>query len=364
MKCTSTGRKCDGYEVEQRSIHLQHIRPSQIPWASATEIRTLEFFRKYVTPMLAGPASFWTDLVPQMTHCEPIARHATMAISSFLQSCGARFCSSGEPDINFALGHYHQAITGMIKANKNLDLDIVVTASILLLVVEFWRADPRTAMIHFTHARRIMESYTPRAELEAIFGYLNLLILLFSDYIDVFPRPRMVRCVVGVGDFWTMAEARETLEVLTGRCVELEFVRLAKEHPEDKIRLQRKSLNEDLDAWFARLCYLEHRSGSLVRAATQLLEARWLVCMVWANDGLRSVAAFSDREYHFRRIVSLAIENELGAGKFTFSMEFATILHFVIRKCRDEKIRHDAQTFFTRACCARADLESQFLSRE
>lgn len=299
-----------------------------------------------------------------MTHHEPIARHAVMATSSFFEHSGGSLHSSTKPDLRFALGHYHQAVTGMIERPANLDLDIVVTSSVLLIVVELWKGDPRAAMIHFAHARRIMDCYTPRVELERVFGYLNFFVLLFSDFFDVFPRLRMGRCAVGVGKFWTAEEAREILEGLTGRCVELGFVRIVKRYPEDGIRLQLKALNEDLDAWFARLNYLESRGGSLVKGGNHLFEARWLVCKIWANDGLRLDADYRDREYHFRRIVRLATEAESGASKFMFSMEFAAILHFVIRKCRDEKIRHDALTLFERACCARANLESHLLSRD
>lgn len=70
----------------------------------------------------------------------------------------------------------------------------------------------------------------------------------------------------------------------------------------------------------------------VVKGENRIFEARWLVCKNWANDGLRSDAAHCDREYHFGRIVELATEAESGARKFMSSMEFAAILHFVIRK--------------------------------
>lgn len=53
--------------------------------------------------------------------------------------------------------------------------------------------------------------------------------------------------------------------LLTGRCVGLGFLKLVKGYLKDGIQLQRKLLNEDLDAWFARLCYLERRGESSER---------------------------------------------------------------------------------------------------
>jgi hypothetical protein len=112
------------------------------------------------------------------------------------------------------------------------------------------------------------------------------------------------------------------LEALTGRCVALGSARLVEGCPKDGMRLQRqrKSLNEDLDAWLARLHCLKRRGESLVQGGSNLSEARWLVCKVWATDGLKADAGYGDREYHFRRIVELAIDAESWAPRFMFSM--------------------------------------------
>ncbi|KAJ5671168.1 hypothetical protein N7507_000295 [Penicillium longicatenatum] len=62
-----------------------------------------------------------------------------MATSTFFkQAGGSRDCAT-KTDLKFALGHYNQAIAGMITVRPGSDLDIVVTASILLTVVELWR---------------------------------------------------------------------------------------------------------------------------------------------------------------------------------------------------------------------------------
>lgn len=95
-------------------------------------------------------------------------------------------------------------------ARNNPEFDIVVEASILLIVIELWRGDPRAAMIHFSHARLIMDCYTPKAKLRKllVFEFLPS----FLDFFDVFPRPRLSRSVVGVGDFWTVEESWEGLD--------------------------------------------------------------------------------------------------------------------------------------------------------
>jgi hypothetical protein len=40
-------------------------------------------------------------------------------------------------------------------------------------------------------------------------AHLNVFVLLFSEFFDVFPRPRFVRYDVSVGSFWTLGQARK-----------------------------------------------------------------------------------------------------------------------------------------------------------
>jgi hypothetical protein len=72
-----------------------------------------------------------------------------MATSTFFkQTGGSRNCAT-KTDLKFASGHYNQAIAVMITVRPGSDLDIVVTASILMTVVELWRGDPRAARNSF-----------------------------------------------------------------------------------------------------------------------------------------------------------------------------------------------------------------------
>lgn len=68
LRCTSTGRKCDGYAPALQASALQLYRPGSS--ASAHDLRGLEgralqFFREVVGPVLSGHADtyFWNQLL-------------------------------------------------------------------------------------------------------------------------------------------------------------------------------------------------------------------------------------------------------------------------------------------------------------
>ncbi|CAK7220559.1 hypothetical protein SEUCBS140593_004274 [Sporothrix eucalyptigena] len=143
LRCTKTGRKCDGY-LDDAALAIRRRRrrracsssltdtltaatqqkttagsasailadapklspaatpwltaalgsrlPTLQPWESAEEKRSFDFFQHITAPRLAGDldAVFWRVLVLQICHTEPAVRHAVLAISSlhetFLQT--------------------------------------------------------------------------------------------------------------------------------------------------------------------------------------------------------------------------------------------------------------------------------------
>lgn len=134
MRCTKTGRKCDGY-LDDAALAIRRRRrrravasplddplvselqavanwtsaaiaaasgsvlssmtppfpattiprlPGLLSWETAQEKRSFEFFQHITAPILAGDldAIFWRVLVLQICHTEPAVRHAVLAISS------------------------------------------------------------------------------------------------------------------------------------------------------------------------------------------------------------------------------------------------------------------------------------------
>lgn len=130
LRCSKTGRKCDGY-LDDAALSIRRRRrrhpaasqldglaiggqgatceipaaapgsalpsmtpplsatslprlPNLLPWDSAEEKRSFNFFQHITAPVLAGDldAVIWRVLVLQICHTEPAVRHAILAISS------------------------------------------------------------------------------------------------------------------------------------------------------------------------------------------------------------------------------------------------------------------------------------------
>ncbi|KAF6806394.1 C6 finger domain-containing protein [Colletotrichum sojae] len=99
VRCTSTGRKCDGYAVvvpsnralaraRSRAMRLNAaLAHASAPWnGDMDEDKVVEHFRRRVAPMMPGhlEGHFWTDVMPRMSRTEPAFRQAFAAIASLM----------------------------------------------------------------------------------------------------------------------------------------------------------------------------------------------------------------------------------------------------------------------------------------
>jgi hypothetical protein len=120
QKCTSTGRRCDGYLTPPSSSNnsLSPLARSHCPeyqlMESDLERRSFDFFCKRTVAILSGifDSTFWTQLVLQATHHEPAIRHAVIALGALHES--SEVGSREGPSI-FAMQQYGKAIGYLIK---------------------------------------------------------------------------------------------------------------------------------------------------------------------------------------------------------------------------------------------------------
>ena len=119
-RCTSTGRRCDGYltpaSSSNNSSPLQKIihSPDPQPLESKLEGRCFDFFCKRTVVVFSGifDPTFWTRLVLQATHHEPAIRHAAIALGALHES--SEVGSRVKPSI-FAMEQYGKAIRYLVK---------------------------------------------------------------------------------------------------------------------------------------------------------------------------------------------------------------------------------------------------------
>ena len=193
-RCTSTGRKCDGYVLvprKKRAVPSIDKNPSFIPDIGPEELRAIDFFHVRTAPGLASyfDAEFWTRLVVQMSYVEPTIRHAIVALGSLHEQreLGAKkmlplmgHSLEAEPlgvsmplpktrpgvENPLAIAQYNKAIMHLSNrlSSSDASIEVALLACILFVCVEFLRGDSNPAVNHFKSGMGIaMSSLTNKA---------------------------------------------------------------------------------------------------------------------------------------------------------------------------------------------------------
>lgn len=122
QKCTSTGRKCDGYIIKgvsssnlatnQGLVLLQGL--STCISGSAEERRGFGYFLNNTAPELSGyyDSSFWERLLPQVSMADPALRHAVIGIGSLHEAFANNRLdySPDNTERSFAIKQYTKAL--------------------------------------------------------------------------------------------------------------------------------------------------------------------------------------------------------------------------------------------------------------
>ncbi len=168
-RCTSTGRKCDGYEFTGRS----QANPSQLSLPSsisaafpgtAKEHRIFERFRAQTIPAFAGSSEveFWERLVLKVGHQEPVVRNAIVALATLhedYQQRNGKYSQDliNEPSYQQALSLYGKALRQLNERLNEADktsAKLAFIASILFTCFEVLRRNSMAAIIHYQAGMR------------------------------------------------------------------------------------------------------------------------------------------------------------------------------------------------------------------
>lgn len=383
LKCRSTGRKCDGYEIpppgsyswEELLLRSKPV-PKSVSSASFANLRGLTFFNRIVASELNGPlsSSLWTHGVPQAAHSEPAVRHAVLAISSLYEHFGVQKSSCmTEPTLsNYAIRHYNLAIKYLTTPDF-VSMDTVLLVCILFVCTEFLCGNAQAAITHVTHGLSLVDSSQADSDILSVLRHLAIFPHFFSHDIPKILLPDYPGWLIVDGTFKTLSHAQECLDSLA--CHVVRLVRMVDHHrlgigpelqPFECAMIKQRKLEQDLEIWRAAFYNLRRnlRSRSKHEPCLLLLEMRWLVARIWASTCLSpDEMIYDDYVESFHRIVELAIQaktqgNLPGStrGKFSFTMGFSPLLHFVVLKCRYLKLRLTAQTLMWDLSCSRESL--------
>ncbi|KAL4789550.1 hypothetical protein BDV19DRAFT_23783 [Aspergillus venezuelensis] len=247
-RCTSTGRKCDGFvqprEGTPEKLPISRLRPSPTP-ISVQEARGLEFFFHNTSHQFAGllERDFWRRSVLQLSLSEHSIRQALAALGA-LHECEAFLRPL---DTAIAEQLYSRAIRStMTKATTGeTAVPIVVMSSILFTSFEFLRGNAAAAATHIASGINLVKSMrqisavSPQKtwgrnyssyETQFLDSDLAPILTLFSlnaSEFSPFPPSRLILNPINAGGpalpdrFETLREARVALVDLVTACADL-----------------------------------------------------------------------------------------------------------------------------------------------
>ncbi|KAF4422166.1 hypothetical protein F53441_14310 [Fusarium austroafricanum] len=350
-RCVTSGRSCSGYAAPPAGsfswdILLRTAQPRVLPVKNAQEVRSLSFFHHAVAPVLSGPfdGSFWTYFVNQMTHSEPAARHAVLAISSLYEN----FEPAQEQVVDkFAIMHYNKAIHFLTNDSKP-SIDTVLVVCTLFICIEFLRGNREAALTHAIHGVQLINGAGHDSRLANTFAKISIFPLFFVENGDKFPLIQDTSQQSPI--FFTIAEAQYALERICIRV--LRIIRkgspyrfeITNELPPLQFFYEQRKAAEDLEAWdvaFEKFL-IGRPAADRDDTASLALITRHRLMKLWLSEcGSTSESGYDKFKEDFITIVdcarkaaeNLEAQNQL-PGKFMFDTGFNPMLHFVIIKCR------------------------------
>ncbi|KAK6063902.1 hypothetical protein SCUP234_13224 [Seiridium cupressi] len=363
VRCTSTGRKCDGYPTKLKP-DLTWCRPSHLFLSidHSTEGRALQFFCETAGPHLSGPLDsyFWTHLVLQFSNFEPAVRHSLVAISSLYEDfhCNAKTANQLQAN-TFALRHYNAAIENLRKLDNE---PLILLVCILFVCIEILQNNRDSAIQHCRHGvimlQRIGNVWPWTVEhLSPIFRRLSVFPLFFGNSSDSFPRLGGLDAPIPT-TFVSYAEAQYCMDAIICRASRLirhgDAYRIGKyaSRPVDPELLEhQRDLQQTIEHWHASFQVLVEKLNLSESENTAYgnVMLRYRLARMWSRGTFEKDEVFYD-DYipDLTQVIDRAIEhspNMAGTDvspprpRFSFEVGALPFVVFVIIRCRDLRTR-------------------------
>ncbi|PWY70807.1 hypothetical protein BO94DRAFT_628216 [Aspergillus sclerotioniger CBS 115572] len=169
--CSSTGRKCDGYDTAHLPLATSRARKSivlQMPASIATNLRgmtaderrSFAFFLAQTVPMITScfSSDLWQRLVLQMTQADSAVGHAVVALSAMHQD--AQVHTSPHSALRrFALEQYNRSISMLytrLPSNDPQLRGVVLMCCFVFVTLELLQGDYPAAMVHLQNGLNIL----------------------------------------------------------------------------------------------------------------------------------------------------------------------------------------------------------------
>lgn len=184
-RCTSTGRKCDGYKStsdptsqDKRVARVQQAPLKGVSFGiqyNALEKRTFDFFRSKTAPCMSGyfQDPVWERLALQASHTEPVIRYAINALGALHEEryLRAEASKSGMElslvQTDFPVHQYAKALSGLQKllGSGKASTNVVLLCALLCVHYEALQERFIPALTHAENAMRLLDpSQAPSTE--------------------------------------------------------------------------------------------------------------------------------------------------------------------------------------------------------
>lgn len=227
-RCTSTGRKCEGYPVlaptakksqpplprqpfpAHEGLSLYRVT-LEIP-GDDIERRSLCYMRERAIYDISGyfEFEFWDRLVLQISHTEPAVRHALLGLSSLCETYEPQgFESDQDKRAQFALKHYNEAVgllANSLSAAIQPRLEVVLACCLVFVWFEFMRNDLEAGLRHLKGGLGILANFR-----QAIKSSTLSTQLIDASLLRSFSRLEMHATIYGSPTFDFVSEGHESI---------------------------------------------------------------------------------------------------------------------------------------------------------
>jgi hypothetical protein len=175
LRCTSTGRKCDGYlppktwlfelrSEREASPGPSRPNPTFSSLKNLEESQALQFYREKTAPTLANYCSphFWKVVVPSVAQSHPSITHITIAITELHRLIEELTDQPGPTRLHF-MQHYSEAVSLITKRPASLATEIVLVCCLLFATCENFQGDPMTGLLHGEGGLKIFKEWKASA---------------------------------------------------------------------------------------------------------------------------------------------------------------------------------------------------------
>jgi hypothetical protein len=178
LKCTKTGRKCDGYGAKSNDAlapikhdgFLDSITrlPFSFPCDDENERRAFQFFFTKTASEIAGflPSDFWNKLILQASHTDSAILHAVIALGSAHETYEGdgpgHLRKSAVARQNFALQQSNKAIKHLrtqLSSRVPQSGESVLLSCILFICLETFQGNHEAALAHLESGLKILGSW-------------------------------------------------------------------------------------------------------------------------------------------------------------------------------------------------------------